>query len=124
MVFQLCATSLAASSRKRRSSALDLFTRGRLINDRRSKLPSPSGAKARVFIGSGAARLKRLRKNSFNGGILDSAAEAAVDIVGFLRRDWKSRPFKASADRVFPQPLKSCPSQDRAARPRDEPTSQ
>jgi hypothetical protein len=50
-----------------------------------------------------------LREKSFAGGVFDPAAEAAVDFIGLLRRDWKSRPFKTAENRVFPQPLKAVP---------------
>ena len=54
-----------------------------------------------------AAASRRLRKDSFARGTFDASAEAAIDIGGLLRRDWKSRPFKAAANRVFPQPTRA-----------------
>jgi hypothetical protein len=48
-----------------------------------------------------AARLKRLRKSSFAGEIFDLSVEAAVDIIGFLWRDWKSRLSKPSRIEFF-----------------------
>src|ERR1019366_3100245 len=57
------------------------------------------------------ARLKGLRKKSHCGSRLPSAAKAAIDFATLTAR-LKPRPFKAkSRTRVFPQPVKSCPSQ-------------
>src|ERR1700674_734603 len=58
------------------------------------------------------------------GGIFDPAAEAAVVTIGLLRRDWKSRPFKAAADRVFSATSSATPQNSHKKQQRHEPPFQ
>src|ERR1035437_1200913 len=71
---------------------------------------TPQALKRGHIFNDLTARLKRLRKKSHCGSRLPSAAKAAIDFATLTAR-LKPRPFKAkSRTRVFPQPVKSCPS--------------
>jgi len=63
-------------------------------------------------LGALAARLKPCRENYAWRGKRPSAAKAGVDFMAITAR-LKAAPFQNSVtDRVFPQALKPCPSQN------------